>query len=216
METASRAPRRSALALTSLLLAALALTGCGGGDGAAATPRTEPSAEAEFQTVEVDKHGISYEIPEGWELLTSDKLLDADNPAVKQFAERLGQEPAQVAAMLNQSIDTMAVTDEGMDHGFVENVNSTGNPGMQFDEDQIKLQLISVGAKDVAMSLVETEVGEVIRAEYTNGVGPNEAHGVMLGIDVGEDFMAVTVTAYSAEDANARADQIQESLERIG
>lgn len=213
MQTASRTPRRLAPALAAALLAALALTGCGGDSDS--TDELGASVRDTYQTVEVAKYGISYEIPESWELLTSDKILDADNPAVQQFAERLGQEPEQVAAMLNQSIDTMAVTDEGMDHGFVENVNSTGNPGMEFNDEQIKLQLISVGAKVNATSTVDTGVGEIIRIEYSSPFGDLNANGVFLGIDTGDDFMVITVTAYSAENAQSRADQIQESLALI-
>lgn len=209
MQTRSRTPAL----LAAVLLAALALTGCGGDGGSGDEPGA--SVREAYQTVEVAKYGISYEVPEGWELLTSDKILDADNPAVQQFAERLGQEPEQVAAMLNQSIDTMAVTDEGMDHGFVENVNSTGNPGMEFNDEQIKLQLISVGAKVNATTTVDTAVGEVLRVEYSTPVGESTANGVFLGIDTGDDFMVVTVTAYSAEKASARADQIQESFALI-
>lgn len=214
MQTPSRTPRRLVTAFAALLLTALTLTGC----GSDADPADEPGASVReaYQTVEVAKYGISYEIPEGWELLTADKILDVDNPAVQEFAERLGQEPEQVVAMLSQSIDTMAVSDDGMDHGFVENVNSTGNPGMQFNDEQIKLQLISVGAKDIEVTMVDTAVGEVVRAEYANEVGPQRAHGVLLGIDTGDDFMGITVTAYSAEKAQERADQIQESLALIG
>lgn len=220
-----KAPSRAAVAALATA-AVLALTGCGSSDGTepeAAPTRTatkdaaakDATSSAAVQVVELDKYGISFEIPKGWTKIDKADVLTADSPMVKSFAEKLGQPAAQVASMMRSSMDVMAVTDQGMVSGFLENVNAVGVPGQRVNKGQLKLQLLSIGAKVGAVTEVESPVGTVVRAPYRLTTNGTTVNGTALAMNAGNAYVVITISAHGRAASDDRADQIQASLAKL-
>jgi hypothetical protein len=228
-----------------LLVAALALAGCGGGTtrahspaasspsspGAPSSPSTtgtpsdsssgspalsdgKPSSPA-FQVVKVAKFGLSFELPKHWTALGSDGVLGPDSPAVKLLARRLGQSPDDVVRQLRTAVQTMAVSDQGAEGGFLENVVSTGVDQAGLTDDQLKLQLATVGARLTSLRHVTSPVGEITRVAYTLAISGKQFAGVVLAVSTGEQVALVTVSSHDAASAARRADQVQASLKLL-
>ena len=225
---------RTAPALGLVLAATLLLSACGGGDSstddkpAAEKPSSPSSAtttasaasdgkpsSADFQVIKVTKYGISFEVPKGWTSLGADGVLTADNPTVKELAEKLGKTPAEIAQLMSSSIETMSLSDKGAQSGFTENVNSTGVAFPDVSDAQIGAQLTAIGAKVDSLEHVSSPIGEIVRIAYTLTTQGTTFRGVALGIDTGDDFVTVTVSAHDEKGAAARADQVQASLKEI-
>ncbi|RNL65229.1 hypothetical protein EFK50_04510 [Nocardioides marmoriginsengisoli] len=227
-------PVRTTAALGLALAAALLLGGCGGdnapsNDKASSEKPSTPSSSApatgaadagkpssaEFQVIKVTKYGLSFEVPKGWTSLGADGVLTADNPTVKELAEKLGRSPADVAELMSSSIETMSITNAPPTSGFRENVNSTGVAFPDVSDEQIASQLRAIGAKVDSVEHVDSPIGDITRASYALATQGTTFRGVALGIDTGDDFVTVTISSYDEKSAAARADQVQKSLKKL-
>ncbi|GAA5001080.1 hypothetical protein [Actinopolymorpha pittospori] len=216
--------------LSLLFITGLTLTGCGSDaarpDAHQPAPTASASASVEpveggpsspdAQVIKVEKYGISFELPKGWTTLNLKNVVDSSNPVVKEIAGRMGTTPEQFLKTVGSSLQTFSVTDQGAVEGFLDNVNSVGMPG-NFNDDQLKLQLATLGGSIGEFEHVSSPAGEVTRVPYTVTIKTVnvEAHEVMLVVDVGDAGVAIAVASHSAAEAEARADQIQASLKPI-
>jgi hypothetical protein len=233
-----RAPAVAAVAL-------LTLSGCGSSaapkDAAGSpsaspagspstSPAASPSATAEddptedrsetagagAQVVDVEKYGVSFELPKGWMTLDAKKALSGGgkNPFLKDLAGRLGTTPEQLVQSFSTYVQTFSVSDQGATHGFLSNVNSVGQEGDVNDE-QIKLQLATLGAKPGELTHATTEAGDLTRVPYqlaSNGV---TVQAVALALHAEGATVVITVSASSTQEAGRLADQVQKSLRKI-
>lgn len=239
MATLSRASLRTVVAVTA---AVIALAGCGSTQSpkaATATsgtpspsaspsasssatptggPTGSPRASAGAQVVEVEKYGVSFELPKSWITLNARKVFKggAKNPFLAELANRLGTTEQQLVEQFSTVLQTMSVSDAGAAHGFLANVNSVGQEGDVNDE-QIKLQLATIGAKPGAFSHATTEAGDLTRIPYD--LQPKSVamtiHAVALAVHTEVATVVITASSSSAKDAAAIADQIQASLKTI-
>jgi hypothetical protein len=216
-----------------LLTIAALLTGCGNGSStpeagdtpsasaaSSALSSSAPTSKAPAptqagQVVKVTKYGVSYEVPQGWASIDGTKVVDAQNPVVRSIAHRLGTSPQQVIASFKNSLQSMAVTNHGAVGGILDNVNAVGTPAPSLDDDQIKLQLSTLGARLGSFHHVSTPAGEVTRVAYRWKTSGLLFHGEMLAIDTGDAVVTITVTAHSAASAAMLADQVQASIDRL-
>jgi hypothetical protein len=214
------------------LTAVLTVSGCGFSRDDLPLSASDPSAAATqdstttkvvpaprhetLKAVPLKKYGIAYKIPRGWTTLDGSKLLTADSPVVKHFAEKTGRSPEEVAALMKSAIDTYAISDAGMHNGFVDNVNSTGTTGLAPDEDQIKQQLTGLGATLTRLIRPRSPLGEVTRVSYTLTLRGATFYAVFLGIDTGKGFVGITNASSTQRGAEARATEIQNTLVRLG
>lgn len=172
---------------------------------------TDPVGQ-DAQVVEIAKYDLAFEIPAGWMSLDARNLLDPSNPAVKELADRMGASPEQFVEGLGKAVLTFSITDEGAVDGFVDNVNSVEVPQADFNDDQLKLDLASMGAKPEEPEHVSTPAGEITRVPYTVEIQGMTVHGVALVLDAGEAATSITVSSHSPVKAEELADQIVASL----
>jgi hypothetical protein len=223
-------------AVTGLRAAALAVAvglalGACGGTATTSTPSTakettsgQPSpastsspAHDKTQVVKVKKYGISFELPKGWITLDARKVLKGGgkNPFLDDMADRLGVSREQLVQTFASAVLTMSVSDEGAVHGFLDNVNTVGQEG-DVNDDQVKLQLATIGAKAGELSHASSDAGDVTRVAYTldsrTGV---TIQAVALAVRTGDATVVVTVSSSTSAAAGRLADQIQASLKRI-
>ena len=105
--------------------------------------------------------------------------------------------------------------DDGAVHGFVDNVNTVGQEG-DVNDDQVKLQLATIGAKPGELTHAATPAGDVTRVSYTlpTKTGPT-IRAVALAVRTDAATVVVTVSASTAARADAIADQVQGSLQQL-
>jgi hypothetical protein len=218
-------------------IAALTLAGCGSsGDGdteprAAASettsqpsdgPSDEPSATeqtstaTDTQTVEVTKFGISFQLPEGWITLDAKKALEGggQNAFLEEMADKLGTTQDQLVKSFSTIVQTLSVSDEGAVHGFLTNVNTVGQEA-ELNDDQIKLQLASIGAKPGPIDHATSEAGDVTRVPYDLAAKAMTVRAVALAVHADAGTVVVTVSSSTSAEAGRIADQIQASLRKI-
>jgi hypothetical protein len=165
------------------------------------------------QTIEIPGQGVSFELPDDWEALTSEKVSQAgeDTGAFDELAGRMGIEPAQMTEML-KSIDIFVGAPEA-ENGVMSNVNAlhfavADLPAKELFETQYK----SLGATEIGSTDVSTAVGDGYRVSYTLEVKGQTMSGVALALDHGSVILDITVTTNSAATSNGLADQIVASL----
>jgi hypothetical protein len=223
-------------ALCLVVVAGIALTGCGSdepstqktpGKTQTATPSPsassdEPTADStvsgDVQVIKVEKYGISFELPKGWITLNAKNVFKGGtkNPFLDEMADRMGMTQDQLVRMFTTSIQTMSITDQGAKHGFVDNVNTVGEE-RQVNDDIVKLELATVGAKTGEIEHAASPAGDVTRVPYTlkSKATPLTVRAVALIVQT--DDAAVWISISSTTDAAAAkiADQIQDSLKRL-
>lgn len=181
---------------------------------AAASPT---ASSPRVQLISIDKFGISYELPKSWITLNAKNVLKdgARNPFLKQLADRLGASPDQLVRAFSTAVQSMSVSDSGAVHGFVDNVNTVGQEG-DLNDDQVKLQLATLGAKPGTITHTSTDVGDVSRVPYTieAKVGLT-IHAVAVAVRTSTSTVVITVSSSTAARAAAIADRIQASLARL-
>jgi hypothetical protein len=164
----------------------------------------------------VTDYGLSYEVPKGWTSLDGSKALNPQSPILRSIARRLNVTPARVLASFEKSVQAMAVTDQGARDGILDNINAVGTAATSITDDQIKLQLATLGARPRTIHHFSSPAGDGRRVAYdwtTNGL---HFHGEVLTVDVGDSIVSITVTAHSAATASTLADQVQASIDRLG
>ncbi|HET6166246.1 MAG TPA: hypothetical protein VFE07_05415, partial [Marmoricola sp.] len=167
--------------------------------------------------VKVEKYGISFELPKGWITLDAKKVFKGDgkNPLLDELADRLGTSREQLVKAFSTVIQTMSVSDQGAVHGFLDNVNSTGQDG-DINDDQLKLQLATLGAKIGTIDHETTDAGDVTTVHYSlHSKTGLTVHAVALAVRLGHATVAITVSASSDDRATRIADQIKGSLKTI-
>jgi len=169
------------------------------------------------QVVKVEKYGISYELPKGWITIDAKKVLEGGgkNPVMDDLVHRLGIPRDQLVRQFSSVVQTMSVSDGGAVDGFLANVNSVGQEGDVNDE-QLKLQLATIGAKASEPEHETTDAGNVTRVAYflATKVGIT-IHAVVLAVHTRTATVAVTVAAITAQKAAELADTIEASLKPI-
>jgi hypothetical protein len=167
--------------------------------------------------IAVEKYGISFELPKSWLTLDAKNVLKggADSPLIKELADRLGASPEQLIQTFSSAVQTMSVSDDGAVHGFVDNVNTVGQEG-DVNDDQVKLQLATIGAKPGELTHASSPAGDVTRVPYTlpTKAGPT-IRGVALAVRTSKATVVVTVSSSTAARAGAIADQVQGSLQQL-
>jgi hypothetical protein len=167
--------------------------------------------------IAVDKYGISFELPKRWITLDAKNVLrgGVDSPLIKELSDRLGASPEQLVQAFSSAVQTMSVSDAGAVHGFVDNVNSVGQEG-DVNDDQVKLQLATLGARPGTLTHATSPAGDVTRVPYTlrTKSGPT-IRAVALAVRTGTATVVVTVSSATAARAAAIADQVQGSLARL-
>jgi hypothetical protein len=238
-------PRPATLVLTLLVaLVATALAGCGSDQptarassptspsvsasssaSASPSPADEPTDEAtdeapstgDVQVIKVDKFGVSFELPKGWITLNARKVLKSTgpNPVLDELASRLGTTREQLVQQFSAYLQTMSVSDEGAIHGFLDNVNSVGQEG-DVNDDQLKLQLATVGAKPGALHHQTTDAGDVTVVHYTLSTKTGlTIRAIALAVRTGAATVVLTVSSSSDQRATKIADQVLASLKKI-
>lgn len=244
MTLLSRAARRS-LALPLLVITTLTVGGCGSNHAPSATPtlpRTSPAATAAAspatetpptesptasatadtatgrnQVVKVEKYGVAFELPKGWITLDAKKVLTGTgkNPILDELANRMGTTPEKLAQTFSAAVQTFSVTDEGAHDGFLDNVNTVGQDQV-LNDDSIKLQLATVGAKPGTIVHASSAAGDVTRVPY---VLPTKTgltvQAVAVVVHTAKATVVVTVSSSTAAAAARIADQVEASLKPI-
>ncbi|RNL79948.1 hypothetical protein [Nocardioides marmorisolisilvae] len=218
MTTLSRLTRTLTTATAVLALGLTA--GCGGSsgpktDGPAGTSTTSSSG-VEVQTVALKKHGFSFQLPKGWSKIDRDGALNASNPVMKNMAEKLGTTPEKLIQYVETSVEVMAVTDQGADSGFLENVNVVPLTPGQATESQMRLQIAAVGGKTSDTSTVDTPIGKGVTITYTLATGGTVVAGKALAVGASsDDQVLITVSAHTASAAGDQLEAILASLAKI-
>lgn len=183
------------------------------------TPTDDATGEGpsspDAQVIKVPKYGLSFEIPKGWTTLNARKVLKGDNPGLEALAKRMGLTGGQFAGMLAAGMEVFAVTDEGAVDGYLDNINVVGQRGTTINEDQIKLQFATIGAKPGTFEHATTPVGDVIRVPFTLPIKSFIAQGVSIIVYTGDSTVNITIGSHSADIADTVANQVQESLATI-
>ena len=238
MTTLSRASLRARGLAALVVISAFSLAGCGSDSSRSpdalytgtpptgivtptqsATPTDEATDDSasspDAQVIKVPKFGFSFEIPKGWTTLDARKVLKPDNAGLAALAKRMGMTGSQFTAMLAAGMQVFAVTDEGAVDGYLDNINVTGQRGTSLNEDQIKLQLATIGAKSGTFEHATSPVGDVIRVPFTLPIKSFYAQGVSIIVFTQDSTVNITVGSHSADIADSLANQIQQSLAQI-
>ena len=198
--------RRAAVPLVAGLL--LALAGCGSdnasngsgadGDGGSAASADKASAA-----------GIAFEAPEGWE-----SLDDADIPAKQQaeLAKGLGLTPEQFQQTI-QGLDLFLVDGGGPQDGFLSNINVLAQQGALPDDGALETQLTTIGAEVLDVSHTETGAGDAAVVAYSLSVADRTIESVSYLIDLGDEFVTVTVSTPDRAQTDEIAATIGDTLD---
>ena len=226
---------RLATLLTGLALAASA---CGDSGSTAAAPRTTPSAPATVggsasaggsatadvehgtlgpaeQLVRVRKYGVGFGLPKGWFTLDAHNVLQRDNPVLQQVSKRTGTPPKQLVKSLSQRVQTLSITDADADHGFIDNVDSVGVPRRSFTDDQIKQELLSIGATTGPFRHVSSPAGDVTEVGYYWRANGQTIFGQLIAVDVGDAAVSITVSSSNPHRAYRIAQEVQKTLQPL-
>lgn len=243
MTPLSRAARH-ALPLLLFLTAAVALGGCGRDAPSAnlalhtpstpapmttsstPTPTDEPTQDASAtatgpssgsQLVKVTKFGIAFELPRAWITLDAKKVLASGgkNPILDELARRMGTTPEQLAKTFSAAVQTFSVSGDGAHHGFLDNVNTVGQEGDVNDE-TLKFQLATVGAKPSSIEHATSAAGDVTRVTYDvpTKIGLT-VHAVAVVVHADGATVVVTISSSATAAAARIADQVQRTLQPI-
>jgi hypothetical protein len=217
------------------LLTGLALAASACGDGGSSTPAAGPGSPAssasssasaagnvttagvgpDEQLVRVVKYGVGFGLPKSWFTLDAQSVLERDNPVVKQVSKRMGTPRKQLVKNLSGSVQTLSITDEGADHGFIDNVDSVGVPRRSFTDDQIKQELAGIGAKTGPFRHLSSPAGDVTVVGYYWRANGKFIFGQLLAIDVGKAAVSITVSSSNPDRAYRIAQEVQQTLQRL-
>jgi hypothetical protein len=224
------------LRLASLLAGlALATTACGADSSSTAADTAPPTSSAtsgdssptgdsssteaglsdDEQLIKVTKYGVGFALPKGWSTLDAKNVLGTDNPALQEFAQHMGTSTQQVVTLLKNNVQTLSISDEGAHDGFVDNVNSIGTATPTINDDQIKLQLASIGAKLGPIVHADSPAGAVTRVPYHWTNSGRVIRVQLIIVDVGRQLVSITISSVSADSAAQIGDQVQESLQSL-
>jgi hypothetical protein len=241
MTTTVRAARQLA-ALTLTLVTGLTLAGCGSdttpltaeqmtrpsptvtvtptptpADTPSATPTDDDSNNTGPKVVKIAKYGVAFELPGDWTSVDLKNILAGrPNPIFEEFAKKMGTTADKLVASLSGTTTTMSISGTGAISGYLDNVVTAGEPNRDYNDDQLKLQMATIGAKVGPVEHDRTDAGPLSRFAYRFSVRTLTVHGTFLGLrtDSG-DFVSIIVSAHSAAAASTIADQIQASLRSI-
>jgi hypothetical protein len=237
MTNPARATRLLA-ALTLTLVTGLTLAGCGSDTKPltaeqkvkpTATP-TEPATPTPTATatddkpskvgpkvVKVKKYGVAFELPADWMSLDAKNVFSGrSNSVFDEFAKRMGTTGDKLLESFTSSTETMSIGGTGAINGYLDNVVTTGEPNRDYNDDQLKLQMATIGAKAGPVEHASTDAGDLSRISYVLTAKALKIHGAYLGLRTdGGDFVSIIVSAHSAADSRSIGDQIVASLRSI-
>lgn len=208
---------RRALPLPLLLVTALLLAGCGGGDEEVEGLAVESSVGS-GETVGTDV--VDFELPEGWAVLDTDAARDRagseGNPLIDDLSGRMGVTEDQLAEQM-KALELFAAAPGGAVDGFLTNVNVVEQPlppgGLPGPE-----------AMRPELMVFADEVGEIepldpgsgldgLRATYLVESGGRTINGVQLYAEIDDTLVIITVSATEATTAAEVADLVESTLE---
>lgn len=196
---------------TAVVAALICLTsaGCSFDDGSAGGDGNS----GEGDTRRVSAAGISFEVPEGWEELDAEEVAEGagDNATFGEVAEGMGMTADQLEQTM-KSVDLMVFSDEGAQHGFLDNVNVLQTPGRMPNDEQVKLQFMTLGADVHDVSHEQTELGDTTVVDYEIKYVDLSVHGRAVYVDAGRGPVGVTVTAFDGDTTEDVADRILDTL----
>jgi hypothetical protein len=203
-------PSRCRTALVAAVIC-LAPAGCSSDDGSTAGGGNTEQAD----TRRMSAAGISFEVPEGWEELDAAEVAEGagENSTVGEIAESMGVTPDQFEQMM-ASIDLFLFSDEGAQHGFLDNVNVLQMPGRMPNDEQLKLQFLQFGADVRDVSHEETDLGDAAVVVYEAEFSGRAVQGEGIYVDVGEGPVSVTVSAFDRDTTEDVADRILDTLDK--
>lgn len=235
MHTTRRTRSLAVLAATTLALSACG----GGGDDDSATEKSSSSttqSESSQETaaseesaaseegsgesaasggskVTATQSGVSFQVPDGWEGVDPQKLLNSgETPkALKDMAEAQGMEPDAFLQQISQSLDLMVVGPTKND--FADNVNVIRQPAMPSTAAS-KAQLEQIGASVSGTEKVDTALGAAQDTTYTLPAQGTTVHGRSLAVPTADGAVAITVSSSDAAEADKVATQILESIDK--
>jgi hypothetical protein len=186
-------------------------------DTPSATPADDGSNNTGPHVVKVTKYGVAFELPGDWMSVNAKKVL-AGRPsaAFEEFAKKMGTTADKLAESFSAATQTMSITGTGAVDGYLDNVVTVGEPNRDYNDDQLELQMATVGAKLGRVRHASTRAGDLSRFDYVLTVKALTVHGDYLGLHTdGGDFVSIVVSAHSAAAARTLGDQIQASLRSI-
>ena len=173
-------------------------------------PETDPVDPAGFLMVEAG--GLRFGVPEGWTVIDPAKLAVgvAGDPAVDGIAEDLGVSVADLAQMFS-ALDLYVASDEGVDDGFLDNLNVVTAPGPFPSTERFEGDYASIGATITTEPLT---VGTFDAVRVTGDMALGEqGHAIdSVAIDQGDTYVTVTVSANDVATATKIGDGVIATL----
>lgn len=217
---------------------ALALTACGGGedssDGDSSSSSTTSSSEggespeessspseesseedqASGDAVTARKSGLSFELPDGWEVIDPSELSknSANAPqSLKDMAKSSGTTVDQLLDNLAQTVDLMAMGETKQ--GFAENVNVIPNP-QPLTEAQLKSSYEQQGGTVTESDEVETSLGAAPMVTYTMAGDGQTVQGAAIAVPGDEGAAVITVSTTDEKKTEEVLTTIVESVKK--
>ena len=203
---------------TSALLLALSLASCSDDDKGSTPDHSSKGSSEDTQTITLDEYGVSFEAPEGWTEIDPDEALSGSgsNPALDELAERMGMTPEEAAQGLSAASKLMLFSDAEAVGGFLANINVVIVPGdAGMDDEAIKNDFVALGGTVGDIERGSSEVGDTIRVPYQLPVADHTVEGASIFVDIGDEFVNVTVSTTDADETEELADLVEESLASI-
>lgn len=165
----------------------------------------------------VEAAGIRFGLPQGWTVLDAAEVAkgSGNQQAVKDMADRLGVTPQQLEQMFS-SLDLYAVTDQGAQGGFLDNVNVVAADGPLPNDDQIRQQYLAVGADVESLERSDDDTPETVRVAGTMEMQDRSHALEALAVGLDDQYLVITVSAGQAETAGELMDDIEDTLSTSG
>jgi hypothetical protein len=212
------------------VVAALALSACGGDSpstptGAAsssasstasasaspsesATPAADPPSGSKW--VEAPKSGIRFPVPEAWKTTSFREVLDSgDKEAIAEAAKAMGVTESQLETVADQ-IEVMVFGPTVK--GFAVNVNAVPQPGVQMPTAEVAEQQLGQLGGEVGTPVEGTTAyGKSMIVPYVLKLPNTTVQGRTILLETPGGVATLTVSHTSAKEADALADAIVKS-----
>lgn len=171
------------------------------------------SASDEMRSFTVDEADLSFDLPEDWEEFELDKMQDAltDLDEMDELTDRMGVSSEQFYQMMASNIVLYVTAPHAVD-GFLSNVNVIVADVSLPSLGTLELQYRALGATDIETDEVSTRVGDGYATTYTLELNGDELHGQGTALDLGDQFVFITVSSKDAEELDRLGAELRESL----
>lgn len=191
-----------------------------GSSSSSATSNTQAeAAPAGYVEVTAPTNKMSFAVPDSWAYasLDAEKAGDAGNEMMQKLADAQGISLDEVKTQLESTDLVVASTDESS--GVRENVNvikQTVQSSTVPAKSDVEDMLSPLSATLDSYKVVDTSLGQAVRAAYTMPVGDSKVHGEYIITPNGADgaYSFITVTTGDAQTSAGYADVIQKTLKK--